>query len=235
MSADKATSPGWPDPTDWLNRFEAESRERAVSYLAATAQRNREPGSYTDAEFLIESACTIHAAGVLSSIAKSLYELPTFKDHPARTVLNDLIVALHDLAAGGTPALLQRGQLRSDVAPIGQDTVIGYIVLSVRLLKDGHGLTDAAARSKVAEVMAKRGIRGRKGFALSASTLQDWQDAYAELPPEHPVRESIERRWSEWTSDPRWQEGRDLPAALNWIEKLSERPEFQNKATRKRG
>jgi hypothetical protein len=235
MSTDKLTNPGWPDPTDWLNRLGEQSRERAVSYLEATGQRNREPGSYTDDEFLIESACTIHAAGVLSSISKSLCELPSFKDHPATAVLNDLIVALHDLAAGGMPALLQRGQRRGDITPMGQNTVIGYAALSVRLLKDGHGFTDAAARSKVAEVMAKHGIRGRKGLALSASTLQDWQDAYAKLPAEHPVRETIELHWSEWTSDPSWKERRDLSAALSWIEKLSKRPEFQNKAIRKRG
>ena len=231
----KRTNPGWPDPTEWLNRLEAESRERAVSYLSATAQRNREPGSYTDDEVLIESACTIQAAGVLSSIAKSLDELTAFKEHPATTVLNDLIVALHDLAFGGTPALLQRGERRNDVAPIGQDTVIGYVALSVRLLKVGYGFTDASARSKVAELMARGGLHGRKGSAISASTLQDWQDTYAELPAEHPVRESIERQWNELTSDPDWKHGWDLSAALLWIESLAGKPEFQNKASRKRG
>ena len=230
----KATSPGWPDLTEWLNRLDAELRERAVGYLSATAQRNGEPGSYTDDEVLIESACTLHAAGVLSSIAKSFYELPTFKDHPATKVLNDLVIALHDVAVGGTPALLQRGERRDDVAPIGQDTVIGYMALSVRLLREGHGFTDAAARAKVAELMARHGFKGRKGSPLSASTIQDWQDAYAALPAEHPVRLSIERHWNEWTSNPDWHRGHNLSAALSWIEKLAKRPEFQNKTARKR-
>ncbi|NBU85175.1 MAG: hypothetical protein EBS21_11480 [Sphingomonadaceae bacterium] len=230
----KATSPSWPDPTEWLKRLDDVSRERAVGYLSATDQRNRKPGSYTDNEVLIESACTLHAAGVLSSIATALHELPAFKDHPATVVLNDIVIALHDLAVGGAPALLQRGERRSDIAPIGQDTVIGYMALSVRLLREGHDFTDAAARAKVAELMAKHGFRGRKGDILSASTLQDWQDAYAEMPAEHPVRVAIERRWSEWTSNPDWQCGHNLSAALNWIEKLAERPEFQNKSARKR-
>lgn len=231
----KTTNPSWPDPSQWLSRLEAESRERAASYLTATAQRNRVANSYTDDEVLIETACTIHAAGVLSTIAKSLQELPTFKDHPATTVLSDLVIALHDLAAGGTPALLQRGKSTNGVAPVGQHTVVGYVALSVRLLKEGHGFTDAAARSKVAELMAKGGLRGRKGGPISASTLQDWQDEYAALPAEHPVRESIERHWTEMTTNSAWDGGHDISAALAWIEQLAGRPGFQNLATRKRG
>lgn len=230
----KQTAPGWPDPTDWIKRLDSETRELGNCYLAATAQRHREPASYTEGEVLIEAACTLHAADVLSTIAKSLLELPTFKDHPATTVLNDLVVALHDLAVGGTPALLQRGEKRDEVAPLGSDPVIGFAVLSIRLLRVGHDFSDARARNKVAEIFAKHGFRGRKGRLLTASTLQDWQLAYSTWAADHPVRRAVERLWDEWTSSPDWQQGRDLSQAIRWIELAASKPSLQNKAHLKR-
>ena len=231
----KNTNPGWPDPTDWFNRFEAELRERAEIYLTVTAQRNREPGSYTDDGMTIESACTVQAAAVLSSISKALAAFPVFRKHPAATAVNDLVFALHDLALGKSPALLRRGGRRRDATPVGHETVGGYVTLSVRLLREGHGYSDAAARSEVAKIFAKSGWLGRKGDVLSASTLQDWQDRYAGLPADHPVREGIERLWDEWTDDPNWLIERDHAAAISWVKTIAASPELQNKVMRKRG
>jgi hypothetical protein len=234
MTGAKTTSPGWPDPADWLKRLEAVCRERAESYLKATAQRNHEPGSYSEAGVLIETVCLLEATGVLSALASALHELPTFRDNPANVAFNDLTIALHDLAVGGSPALLQRGERNRDRPPVEADTVIAYATLSVRLLKEGHDFTDSAARRCVAEIMAKHGIRGRKGGPLSASTLQDWQDTYAAWPVDHPAREAIERKWGEWTGNPGWMTGRDLNTSISWITKLVEQPIFQNKAARAR-
>ena len=231
----KFTSLGWPDPTEWVNRLEAEARTRADIYLTVTEQRNRQPGSYTEDGMEIEAACTLHASAVLSSISKALAEFPAFTKHPATTALNDLVFALHDLALGESPALLRRGGRRRDAMPVGHETVGGYVTLSVRLLKEGHGYSDAAARSKVAKIFAKSGWLGRKGNVLSASTLQDWQDRYAGLPTDHPVREGIERLWDKWKGDPNWLIGRDLAAAISWVEAIAASPELQNKATRKQG
>src|SRR5690349_2992990 len=133
MNMRKMTNPGWPDPADWLNRLEAVCRERAQGYLEATAQRNREPGSYSEAGVLIETVCLLQATGVLSALASALHELPTFRDNPATVTLNDLTIALHDLAVGGSPALLQRGERSGDTGPVEADTVIAYATLSVRL------------------------------------------------------------------------------------------------------
>ena len=112
---------------------------------------------------------------------------------------------------------------------VGHDTVGGYVTLSVRLLREGYGYSDAAARSQVAKIFAKSGWLGRKGDALSASTLQDWQDRYAGLPTDHPVREGIERLWDEWTGGPNWLSGRDISAAISWVEKIAASPELRNK------
>ena len=158
----KRTTPGWSDPTDWINRLDTESRVRAEIYLAVTAQRNRQPGSYTDDGMQIEAACTVHASAVLSSIATALNEIPVFKKHPASTVLNDLVLALNDLALGDFPVLLRRGARRDDSMPVGQETVVGYVTLCLRLLRDGHGFSDAKARSEVAKILAKHGWLGRK-------------------------------------------------------------------------
>ncbi|MFM5892980.1 MAG: hypothetical protein ACKOQM_00890 [Novosphingobium sp.] len=144
--------------------------------------------------------------------------------------MNDLVFALHDLATGGAPSLLKRGERRPDVLPISHLTVVGYASLSLRLLKVGYDYTDAAARKEVAKVFSANGIRGRKGGLLSASTLQDWQNKFDGLPRDDVVRQSIERHWSLWTSDPEWQTGRKLPLALKWIEQLAKQPDLRNKA-----
>ena len=230
MSSGKTTSPGWPDPTDWVNRLETATRERAENYLAAAKQRNREPGSYTDDGILIETDCTLQATAVLSAVASALYEFPIFKNHPATTALNDLVFALHDLATGGSPSLLQRGERQEDVGPLGHLTLVGYAALSVRLLREGYNFSDSAARDEVAKRFAKSGTRGRKKGALSASTLQDWQDKYERLPIGHPVRDAMERHWSNWTGDPGWREGRTLQKAFDWIDKLASEPGLINKA-----
>ena len=234
MNKFKTTNPGWPDPADWLKRLEAVCGERAEDYLNATAQRNREPGSYSQTGVLIETVCLLQATGVLSALASALHELPSFRDNPATVALNDLTIALHDFAVGGSPALLQRGERIDGTGPVETDTVIAYATLSVRLLKEGHGLTDSAARRQVAEIMAKHGVRGRKGGPLSASTLQDWQDTYAAWRPDHPARQAIERKWREWTGNPDWITGRDLNTSISWITKLVEQPILLNKAVRAR-
>lgn len=228
------TGAGWPEPTDWVKRLQAICDERGERYLAATGQRNREPGSYTDNDLRIETLCLLEAAGVLSAVASALNELPAFRDNPATVALNDLTIALNDLAAGGAPVLLQRGERQSEAAPVEPDIIIAYATLSVRLLKTVHSFTDRAARREVAAILAKSGVRGRKGSLLSASTLQDWQDTYAEFPADHPAKVAIERKWGEWIAHPDWQSGQSLKASKAWIAELASRPIFRNKANRTR-
>lgn len=230
MNPPTDTNPGWPDPTEWVNRLKAMLDERGSDYLAATAQRGKNPGSYTDDGLPVEAACTLHAFGIVSAINRALFELPSFKGHPAMAALNDLTVALYELAAGGSPVLLKRGEPLFEGAQFGHDSFVGHIALSLRLLKVGCNFSDTAARKTVAEILARNGIRGRKGGPLSASTLQDWQDKYNGFAADHPVREAMELRWQSWTSLPEWGAGPTIEGATAWIELLARKPEFANKA-----
>lgn len=229
MNPPKDTSPGWPDPTEWVNRLRAMLDERGADYLAATAQRAKNPDSYTEDGYPIEAACTLEVYGIVSAITRALHELPSFKRHSAMAALNDLTFALYELAAGGSPLLLKRGEPLFKGAQFGHDSVIGNVALSLRLLKLGCKFSDAAARKTVAEILARHGFRGKKGGPLSASTLQDWQDKYNGFAADHPVREAIEYRWQEWTSSPEWGAGVTIEGATAWIELLAQKPEFANK------
>lgn len=230
------TNPGWPDPTDWVNRLKAKLDARGNGYLELTAARNRNPGSYTDGEESIEAACTLQVGGIVASIMTALCEFPAFEEHPSIVALNDLVLALTELANGGSPILLKR--LTSDehgppepLHDLGVEVVIGYAVLCLRLLKKGCDYSDIRARTALAEVFARHGYRGIKGGPLSASTLQSWQRRYERFTADNLARESIEQLWSEWTSEPGWRSNMTTKTVMAYIEKVASAPALRNKAT----
>jgi hypothetical protein len=84
MSSSKRTSPGWPDPTDWVNRLHQEMAKRQTVYDAEPdplLKRNK-------------------AASMLAFVLTALRELPPFMNSSVHLPLKDLQIFLADLDRG---------------------------------------------------------------------------------------------------------------------------------------
>ncbi len=84
MRDGKTTTPGWPDPTEWVNRLYQRLAKRQANYEAETdtlLKRNK-------------------AAGMLGQVIHALLELPNFREDSVHMPLKDLMIFLSDLDKG---------------------------------------------------------------------------------------------------------------------------------------
>ena len=84
MTSSKETTPGWPDPTEWVNHLHGVLSERYAIYEQENdllLRRNK-------------------AAAMLGQVISSLLSLPPFKNDTAHLALKDLLIFLSDLDKG---------------------------------------------------------------------------------------------------------------------------------------
>jgi hypothetical protein len=192
MTAPKATSPGWPDPTDWVNRLYQAMAERQAVYDAETDQllkRNK-------------------AGGMLGLVLSTLLELPAFKNDSVHLPLKDLMIFLSDL---------DRGRDHPWSAPVNfggtniTTTAQGELKIWVRAacgVLRGNSFKPVEAYRRIASGLTNSGRSGRNGNPVRWQRVQAWC-LEAETQRDSHVKEKVERWWADF---------REETAAINVVD-----------------
>lgn len=217
----KETSLDWPDPTVWAKQLHDRLEQIGADYLSTPWAVAADPEAFEGLN--LKQA---RAAEALLATCTALRELPLFAKSKGVAVLHDVAGALRDVVAGGKPRLFQSVPTGSPGGDgLHRNYVKFQVVLAVRFLMDAHGLTEGNATKVVARIFADAGARGRKGSALSASTVQDWCNSA------HPLARNADQvridreasaRLQTFKDDPAWPG--TYPDALIWIEKIATDP-----------
>lgn len=222
----KQTSPGWPDPTEWVRRLHERLEAIGNDYLAAEWEvcETTEPAAGLNLK-------QVRAAEVLLSIHEALRELPVFEKSSGAAVLHDVACALHDVVHGGNPRLFspsQPGKRGGD--GIDRNYLKIFAVLAVRFLIEAHGWQETRATREVSRRLSAAGATGRKGGPLSQTTVQDWcnkANANSANAAEVSIAKAVESRLADWRADPDWPGTPEN--ALVWIDRLSRDPLLRSK------
>lgn len=178
MTSSKSTSPGWPDPTDWINRLYREMADRQLSYDAETdilLKRNK-------------------AGGMLGLVITSLLELPAFRNDSVYLPLKDLLIFLSDL---------DRGRDHPWSAPVNfggtniTTTAQGELKIWVRAafgVLRTNGFKPVEAYRRLATALTTSGRAGRNGNPVRWQRVQAWCSE-AETPRDQQIRMKMERWW----------------------------------------
>lgn len=180
MTSEKTTSPGWPEPTDWVNRLYLAMAARQVVYDAendALLKRNK-------------------AGAMLGLVLSSLLELPAFKNESVHLPLKDLMIFLSDLDRGRdhpwSAPVNFGGTNRTTTA---QSELKTWVRAACCLLQD-NGFKPVEAYRRIASGLTKSGRSGRKGKPVRWQRVQAWcleDEAWRD----HQVREKVERWWAD--------------------------------------
>ncbi len=120
-----------------------------------------------------QAAATAAATQALIRIAIALDEIPALKGSLRDGPVPDLIAALDDLRRGQSPEFFRPWPKVSGRLSTRTEMLKVRAVTSVMVMKRS-GVGDTEACSVVARIFAEAGHRGKKGGALSASTVFAW-------------------------------------------------------------
>lgn len=158
----KSTSPGWPEPNDWVNTLADEMRARLEVYEAESnfeLKRNK-------------------AAAYLGRLSDHLQQLPPFKSTDLLVPIKDLLIFIHSLESGsGHPWAKPQNFGGTNAETVAETEVRIWVVMGVWSLIEG-GYRANAAYKFLAQAMTASG-RGRKGKTFSHRNVQRWWLAYA--------------------------------------------------------
>lgn len=184
MNAAKTTSPGWPDPTEWVNRLYQAMAERQAVYDAECdplLKRNK-------------------AGGMLGLVISSLLELPAFKNDSVHLPLKDLMIFLSDL---------DRGRDHPWSAPVNfggtniTNTAQGELKIWVRaacgVLRQ-NGFKPVEAYRRIANGLTDSGRSGRNGKPVRWQRVQAWC-LESETERDHQIREKLQRWWADFRTN----------------------------------
>ena len=184
MSVAKTTSPGWPDPTEWVNRLYQAMAERQTVYDAESdllLKRNK-------------------AGGMLGLVISSLLELPAFKNDSVHLPLKDLMIFLSDL---------DRGRDHPWSAPVNfggtniTNTAQGELKIWVRVacgVLRQNGFKPVEAYRRIASGLTDNGRSGRNGKPVRWQRVQAWC-LESETQRDHQVREKLQRWWADFRTE----------------------------------
>jgi hypothetical protein len=193
------------DALDELTSLPATIASHGERYFAVMADR---------AAHDHDAAAVLAVADTLAGSISLLRKLPGFEENRGLDALHDLLLALHTIAEGGKPALLQTRVKGVGQDPVGRRFIKYNAVLCVRVLVD-LGLRDKAAREFVAKSFTAAGHRGRKGGPLSAATIFEWTTECGAGCGDPQGEEWLASHLSAWRSDPNWPP--PLATAKAWI------------------
>lgn len=222
----KETNPDWPDPTDWARRLHDRLEQIGGAYLATPWGEPADPESFEG--LTLKQA---RAAEALLATCTALRELPIFEKSAGVAVLHDIAGALHDVVRGGSPRLflaVPTGRPGGD--GIHRNYLKVCVVLSVRLLVEGHSLVEGTATKIVAKLFAAAGATGRKRTPLSHTTVLDWCNKahpLAENPDHVRIEKEVEARLATFRQHPGWPGTYD--EALSWIQTVAADPLLRSK------
>ena len=174
----KDTGPGWPDPTDWVNRLHQTMTQLQIVYDA-------EP------DVLLKR----NKAGLMVGVVLAwLLELPAFKNDSVHLPLKDLMIFLSDL---------DRGRDHPWSAPVNfggtniTTTAQGELKIWVRAafaVLGKNGFKPVEAYRHIASGLTSSGRSGRKGQPVRWQRVQAWC-LEKETTHDQQVREKLEKWW----------------------------------------
>ena len=174
----KDTGPGWPDPTDWVNRLHQTMTQLQIVYDA-------EP------DVLLKR----NKAGLMVGVVLAwLLELPAFKNDSVHLPLKDLMIFLSDL---------DRGRDHPWSAPVNfggtniTTTAQGELKIWVRAafaVLGKNGFKPVEAYRHIASGLTASGRSGRKGQPVRWQRVQAWC-LEKETTRDQQVREKLEKWW----------------------------------------
>lgn len=173
----KQTSPGRPDPSDWINRLYASLECRYEVYQQepdALLRRNK-------------------AAAMLAQVLASLHELPPFKEGHAHMPLKDLLSFLNDLDRGRSPAWAKPVNFGGTSVATTAETELWQWVNGVVHVLWFTGLNRTEAYRIVAEGLSKHGRSGKDGGPVPWRSVQQWCRKL-----DHPNTTVIGRKVMDW-------------------------------------
>ena len=222
----KITNPGWPEPSDWVQRLHDELEHLGEDYQAISWDEADDPESFEGL-----NVKQTRAAEVLVAVCSALREIPLFEKSSGAAVLHDIACALSDVVMGGEPRLFKSVPAG---APGGDGMYRNYVkehvILAVRLLVEAHQIPEGRAIKTVAEKFSNAGATGRKGDPLSISTVKDWCTKTNRLSLNHEdvrINRSVERKLAKFRENPEWPGMYDN--ALAWVEQLASDPLIKSK------
>lgn len=184
MSAAGATNPGWPDPTDWVNRLYQAMAERQAAYDAESdplLKRNK-------------------AGGLLGLVISSLLELPAFKNDSVHLPLKDLMIFLSDLDRGRDhPWSAPVNFGGTNITTTAQRELKIWVRAAFGVLR-GNGFKPVEAYRRIASGLTDSGRSGRKGAPVRWQRVQAWC-LEAETQSDARVKEKVERWWAEFQAE----------------------------------
>ena len=180
MSNPKVTAPGWPDPTDWVNRLYQEMMARQANYDAEDnplLQRNK-------------------AGGMLGLVVRSLNELPPFADSSVHLPLKDLLIFLNDLDIGRSHLWSRTGNVfGTNITPTAKNELKAYI-RAIHHVQIANGFKKKESYERIAKTLADTGRTGHQGEPIPWRRVAEWcRDA--ESPRDQLIREKVEGWWAE--------------------------------------
>ena len=178
MTSSKETTPGWPDPTEWVNHLHGVLSERYAIYEQENdllLRRNK-------------------AAAMLGQVISSLLSLPPFKNDTAHLALKDLLIFLSDLDKGRDhPWSAPVNFGGTNITTTAQSELKIWVRAACGVLK-ANGFKPVEAYRRIASGLTTSGRRGRRGNAVRWQTVQTWC-LETEASREQQVREKLERWW----------------------------------------
>lgn len=171
------TNPGWPDPTEWLQRVSSILSERYAIYQQepdALLRRNK-------------------AAAMLAQVLASLQELPPFRDGHSHMPLKDLLHFLNDLDRGRAGPWAKPVNFGGTSVTTSAETEKRLWVNGVVHVFWSTGMSRTEAYRIVAAGLTQSGRRGTDGGAVPWRSVQQWCRKLG-----HPNETLIGRRILDW-------------------------------------
>lgn len=154
-------------------RADLDRIKRDYSLLREVAETGVDQDGVPQDAVVARAAATAAATQSLIHITIALNEISSFEGALRDGPLPDLIAALDDLRRGQAPNFFRPWPQVSGKLSTKTDMLKVRAVTSV-LVVQRSGVGDTKACSVVARIFAEAGHRGKKGGALSASTVFAW-------------------------------------------------------------
>ena len=178
MTSEKVTSPGWPDPTDWVNRLHQTMTQLQVVYDAepdVLLKRNK-------------------AGLMVGAVLAWLLELPTFKNDSVHLPLKDLMIFLSDLDRGRDhPWSAPVNFGGSNITTTAQSELKIWVRAAYGVLRE-NGFKPVEAYRRIASGLTDSGRSGRHGKPVRWQRVQAWC-LEEETTRDQQVREKLENWW----------------------------------------
>jgi hypothetical protein len=222
----------WPDPRAWVERLNEKLVHLDLAYygISQLRQMRADPDEVDNLELIngdLQANATLTATAAFAAVITALKEIPTFSGNVGLTALTDLGHALQDLDRGLRPPMLQP---RSDTKVLGDGSgrqfVKAHVLLCVELLEVA-GVKNSRARGDIAVIFSAQGFRGRKGGALSAQSLYEWQTSVAAQGGDQRTREIINTAIADWKQKRGWPPL--VPDVLDYASNLAKDPALRVK------